>query len=290
MKSLATHRPTISVADDYRYKRFTTSLLFRDLGFAKDAARPGELFPRFELITTHGDRLCPKNVFDDRPVLFVFGSMSCPMTASAAPGLDKLFFEFGDDVKFILLYVREAHPGEYINQAETVEEKLSHARVLEDIYDLRWTVAVDNIDGELHRALDPKPNSAFLVDSDGTILFRSLWASDYCAIHKALAAAVAGEAPPAKQSTKMIGPVIVAMGYVRDVLIRSGPRAVRELWLAGFPMAVPPKYSTECLLRPLCGNIHGAARQHEVVRLHGLAPEIGSTDQLARLSTRTSAF
>ena len=225
-------------SEDYRYKRFTTSLLFRDLRFTKDAARAGELFPRFDLITTHGDRLCPTSVFDDRPVLFVFGSMSCPMTASAAPGLDDLFCEFGNHVKFIMLYVREAHPGEYINQAETVEEKLSHARDLEDLYDLQWTVAVDNIDGELHRALDPKPNSAFLVDSDGTILFRSLWASDFNAIHEALAAAVTGEAPPAKQSTKMIGPVIVAMGYVRDVLIRSGPRAVRELWLAGFPMAL----------------------------------------------------
>ena len=228
----------VTRSEDYRYERFTTSLLFRDLRFAKDAARPGELFPRFDLITTQGDRLCPTNVFDDRPVFFVFGSMSCPMTASAAPGLDELFCEFGDHVKFIMLYVREAHPGEYINQAETTEEKLSHARTLEDFYDLRWTVAVDNIDGELHRALDPKPNSAFLVDSDGAILFRSLWASDYCAIHKALAAAVAGEALPVKQSTKMIGPVIVAMGYVRDVLIRSGPRAVRELWQAGFPVAL----------------------------------------------------
>ncbi len=37
MNSVAIHKPTINVADDYRYKRFTTGLLFRDLRFRKDA-------------------------------------------------------------------------------------------------------------------------------------------------------------------------------------------------------------------------------------------------------------
>lgn len=83
-----------------------------------------------------------------------------------------------------------------------------------------------------------KPNSAFLVDSDGTILFRSLWASDTCTLRGALSDAVAGTVPPAKQSTKMIGPVVAAMEYLRDVMVRSGPRAIRELWIAGFPMAL----------------------------------------------------
>ena len=32
-------------ADEYRYKHFTTSLLFRDLRFRKDAAAPGDAFP-----------------------------------------------------------------------------------------------------------------------------------------------------------------------------------------------------------------------------------------------------
>ncbi len=37
MNSAAIHQPTISVADDYRYKHFTTSLLFRDLRFRNEA-------------------------------------------------------------------------------------------------------------------------------------------------------------------------------------------------------------------------------------------------------------
>jgi len=231
-------REITSTASEYSYKRFTTSLLFRDLRFRKSAPKAGDPFPAFDLITTRGDWLSPEDVFGDKPVIFILGSMTCPMTASAAPAVDELYCEFGDRVKFIMLYVREAHPGEYVGQAETIEEKLDHARTLQDFYDIDWTVAVDNVEGDLHRALDPKPNSAYLVDSDGTILFRSLWASDYCALCTALGAAATGRPLPKVQSTKMIGPVVRAMGYVQEVMVRAGPQAVKDLWLAGFPMAL----------------------------------------------------
>ena len=99
----------------------------------------------------------------------MFGSVTCPMTASAMPLLLQLHTEFGSDVAFIMLNVREAHPGEHFRQPRTIEEKLEHARALKQFYDIPWTVAADNINGDLHRALDPKPNSAFLVNSDGSL-------------------------------------------------------------------------------------------------------------------------
>jgi hypothetical protein len=238
MNSAAIHEPTINVADDYRYKRFTTSLLLRDLRFRKNAAAPGNAFPQFELFATDGSVLVNESVFGDKPVIFIFGSMTCPMTARAAAPTQELYDEFSDRVKFIMLYVREAHPGEYFAQAETIEEKLDYARELKDFYGIHWTVAADSVDGGLHRALDPKPNSAFLMDKNGTILFRSLWASDYRALRKALDAAATGQSLSAEQSTKMLRPVAEAMGYVHAVMKRGGPRAVRELWLAGFPMAL----------------------------------------------------
>ena len=244
MNSAAIHEPTINGADDYRYKRFTTSLLFRDLRFRKNAAAPGNAFPQFELFATDGSILVNENVFGDKPVIFIFGSMTCPMTASAAPPTQELYDEFGDRVKFIMLYVREAHPGEYFAQSETIEEKLDYARALKVFYDIEWTVAADNIDGDLHRALDPKPNSAFLADKDGTIIFRSLWASDYSALRDALDAAANGRTPKTMQSVKMMGPVIRAMGHVQEVMTRGGPQAVRDLWLAGFPMALAGRMAT----------------------------------------------
>ncbi len=246
-----------NTVDGYRYERFTTSLLFRDLRFGENAAGPGDSFPSFELVTTNGDRLVNHDVFGDKPMLVIFGSMTCPMTASAAPSVQHLYDEFGDRVKFIMLYVREAHPGEQISQAETMEEKVAHAKTLKGFYDINWTVAVDDIDGELHRALDPKPNSAFLMDDSGKIIFRSLWAADRDALRQALDAAAAGRVPAKKQSDALIGPVTRAMGQVQEVMTRGGPQAVRDLWRAGFPMALAGRVAT--FFTPLSPDQRGIA-------------------------------
>ena len=245
------------VADEYRYQHFTMDLLFRDLRFRKNSAQPGDAFPSFEITTTTNERLVNDDVFDGRPVIFIFGSMTCPMTASSAPSVQDLYDEFGDRVNFIMLYVREAHPGEEIDQAESMEDKLAHTRMLKDFYGIDWTVAADNIDGDLHRALDPKPNSAFLVGGDGTILFRSLWAADYGALREALAAAANDRAFSTQQSTRMIVPVARAMGHVQAVMERGGPRAVRDLWIGGLPMALAGRVAT--LFRPLAPNQRGVA-------------------------------
>lgn len=254
--SVATTVPQPTDAmDKYRYKRFTTSLLLRDLHFRKEAAAPGDMFPEFELFTTEGARLTNDDIFTGKPVIFIFGSMTCPMTASAAPSVQKLFEEFGDRINFVMLYVREAHPGEYFVQSETMEQKLEYARALRDHYNIQWTVAADNIDGDLHRTLDPKPNSAFLTDQNGMILFRSLWASDYDALRQALGAAASGRALETTQSVKMIGPVARAMGHVQDVMHRGGPHAVKDLWRAGFPMALAGRVAT--LFSPLTRDQRG---------------------------------
>lgn len=215
------------------------------------------MVPPFELVTTSGDRLDNSKVFGARPVLLILGSVTCPMTASAAPSVQELYEAFGEHIDFIMLYVREAHPGEHFVQAETLDEKLEHARFLKKLYDIEWTVAADNIDGDLHRALDPKPNSAFLMDKEGKILFRSLWAADHQALHQALEATAGGRVPDKVQSTALIGPVTRAMGRVYEVMERGGPQAVKDLWRAGFPMALAGKLAT--FFKPLPPNQRGIA-------------------------------
>jgi hypothetical protein len=109
----------------------------------------------------------------------------------------------------------------------------------------------------LHRALDPKPNAAFLTNSRGEILFRSLWAADYGALRQALDDAVAGRAMISTQSNKLIGPVTRAMGMVREVMERGGPQAVSDLWRAGLPMALAGHVAT--FFKPLSPDQRGIA-------------------------------
>lgn len=233
-----------SAEGEYRYKKFTTRLLFRDLRFQKGTAKAGDYLPSSRLFTANGMQTTIKDLASGKPVLLIFGSLTCPMTASAMPALNELYQKFGNRVEFVIVNVREAHPGELHPQPETAEEKQDHARALARHYDLPWNVVSDDIDGHLHRSLDPKPNSAFLIDADGMIVFRSLWASDQRALRKALESVANGEKPTRPESTTLLGPVIRAMGYVHEVMERAGPQAVKDLWWSAFPMALAGRLAT----------------------------------------------
>lgn len=243
--------------NDYRYKAFTTKLLMRDMRFRKSAPKAGKPFPEFKLETTDGKTISKQDFVNYKPLLLIFGSLTCPMTASAIPIIKRLHEKFGDKVEFVLMNVREAHPGELLPQPETVEAKLEHARQLKRLYGVDLTVATDDIEGSLHRALDPKPNAAFLMSIDGTVMFRSLWASDEKALTQALDDLVHDKPLRKTQSQKMFLPVVNAMGYVYEVMQRGGPSAVRDLWLAGFPMALAGRLAT--LFQPLSKDVRGIA-------------------------------
>jgi len=51
----------------YRYDRFTTGLLFRDLRFRKEAARPGDSLPAFALVPTDGESLGKQDLLANKP-------------------------------------------------------------------------------------------------------------------------------------------------------------------------------------------------------------------------------
>ena len=91
----------------------------------------------------------------------------------------------------------------------------------------------------------------------GTIVFRSLWAADRDALRRALDAAGAGRVPDRRQSEALIGPVTRAMGRVQEVMTRGGPQAVRDLWKAGFPMALAGRVAT--FFTPLSPDQRGVA-------------------------------
>ncbi len=227
-----------SAGAEYRYEKFTTRLLFRDLRFRRETAKAGDQLPNTDLFTTTGERTSVSDLAAGKPVLLVFASLSCPMTASAMPLLRSLYGEFSQRIEFVVVNVREAHPGEHLPQPLTLQKKLEHAKALADLYDVPWTVVSDDIDGHLHRSLDPKPNSAFLIDAKGLIVFRSLWASDFTALRQALDYVASGKTPSKSESTTLFSPVFKAMGRVQEVMDRAGPQASNDLWRAAFPMAV----------------------------------------------------
>ncbi len=223
---------------DYLYEHVTPKVLAEDMRFRDGALRPGDRLPEFDLPTADGGRFSTGDVIGRRPVLLVTGSFTCPMTASSNPLLKRLHAEFGDRVEFVMLHVREAHPGERYEQVGVLDAKLEHARAMEARDGLPWTIAVDDPSGSVHRAFfDGKPNAAFLADRSGEIVFRSLWAGDERGLRQALESVAQGERPRERESTRRMVPMAMGVGMMREMTRRAGPRAERDIWRAAQPMA-----------------------------------------------------
>jgi len=221
----------------YRFEHLALPLVMKDLYFSKGDPGPGDPVPEFDLPVVGGGRFRSGDLAGTGPALVIFGSATCPVTDNAAPGLNKLYSRFGGRVRFVMVNVREAHPGEDFPQPSTIEAKTLHAVRLRDLHDFGFEVAVDDVDGGLHRSLSPKPNSAYLVGSDGTILFRAQWANDTDALAEALSAVVAGEAPCPTKSGGIVKPMLRILRNIAPVLDRAGRGAWPDMWKVAPPLA-----------------------------------------------------
>lgn len=138
------------------------------------APEPGDRVPDFELRTIDGDKIRLGDFRGERNVLLTFGSATCPLTASSISGLDELYEDYKDDVEFLFVYVREAHPGEFMPAHHNMADKVSAAEMFRDEEDLDMTILVDELNGKVHRKYSGQPNPSFLIDKSGRVAFRQL--------------------------------------------------------------------------------------------------------------------
>jgi thiol-disulfide isomerase/thioredoxin len=221
----------------YRFERLTLPIILRDLYFNKHDPGPGDRAPTFDLPTVDGRRFRSGGLASVDPVLLIFGSSTCPITDSAAPGLNELHLRFGNRVRFVMVNVREAHPGKAFPQPMEPDAKMAHAQRLRDLHRFAFDVAVDDVDGTLHRALSPKPNSAYIIGADGRILFRAHWANDTKSLAVALDAVAAGTALRRALSGGLARPMLRMLPNLAPVLDRAGSGAWADMWRVAPPLA-----------------------------------------------------
>lgn len=179
------------------------------------------------------------------------------MAASASSGLQQLHEEVGDGIQFVTLYVREAHPGERIPQAETPEEKMAHAQAYARRDRIPWPVAVDDLDGTVHRLLGRLPDSVCIVDSQGRAAAQVLWSNDTRGLRSALRAVLNDERPPAPRRRASTVPLLRGVGVVDEVLRAAGRSAMRDMMVTA-----PPVYTlgrVASLFKPLPPLARGTA-------------------------------
>lgn len=74
-----------------------------------------------------------------------------------------------------ILYVREAHPGAGVPQHRSFEDKRSCAERLKVEDGETRTVFVDDLDGTAHIAYGSLPNTVFIINRNGCVVFRAEW-------------------------------------------------------------------------------------------------------------------
>jgi len=88
----------------------------------------------------------------------------------------KLHQEYqGQGVQFLLVYVREPHPGEGVPAHGSYEQKVSHACRLRDVEKVSVPILVDTLEGAAHNAYGTLPNACYIVDRQGIIVFKAQW-------------------------------------------------------------------------------------------------------------------
>jgi peroxiredoxin len=135
---------------------------------------PGELAVDFEAAQLDG-RPVRLSDFYGRILVLETGSLTCPHYVGNIAPMVSLAEEF-PEAQFLVLYVREAHPGERIGPHTSLIDKLAMARRLTSEECENRLVLVDDLAGTAHRAYGAFPNMVYVIDPEGRVAHRSQWA------------------------------------------------------------------------------------------------------------------
>jgi len=137
--------------------------------------KPGESAPDFEFTGLDGDPLRISS-FRGRWLVIETASITCMMYARNVGKIGLLRKKY-PDIEWLLVYVREAHPGRRRPAHQNMAQKLSLAASLQGEFGETRTVAADTLSGEMHRAYGSLPNMVYVLNPDGEVVYRCDWLS-----------------------------------------------------------------------------------------------------------------
>lgn len=123
----------------------------------------------------------------ERPVVLIFGSLTCPPFRGQLENVDALYDQFKDRAEFLFVYIREAHPDSIVSvldesgnetllkivQPKDDTTRTSTAATCQRTTDLRMPVAVDGLENAVGQAYAGWPNRMVVVGTDGNIMMAS---------------------------------------------------------------------------------------------------------------------
>ncbi|HEU5336614.1 MAG TPA: deiodinase-like protein [Terriglobales bacterium] len=220
---------------NYNYRSFTREQMSKDLTAKRmNGPKAGEEAPDFELPSLEGERVRLSDYRGDKNVVLTFGSATCPMTAGSIRGLNRLREQYSDeDVQFLFVYVREAHPGDELPAHRSLEDKAEAAELFCEEEDVEMPVLIDKLDGKVHRQYGGMPNSSYLIDKSGKVAFRATWTRPSL-LEEAIDELLETQEESGEEHAVVHGgedtslPRRYGMLHAHRALERGGPEAVRD--------------------------------------------------------------
>lgn len=162
--------------------------------YDSQAPKVGDLAPDFELSDSNGEN--PVRLSDFRgqkPVAIIFGSFTWPPYVKGTVSLHKLFEQYHEQVQFLSIYIREAHPVDGwwlgkgplkwmmklggikaatdIYDSQTMEERRKVAGHCETALQYGINTYVDEMDDAVNRAYAAWPTRLYLIGLDGQVIY-----------------------------------------------------------------------------------------------------------------------
>lgn len=154
------------------------------LHFSDAVVARGQMAPDFTLPTPSGGFTTTLSNLRGKPVVLVFGSHTCNLFRRDIPALRKLYDETVGEARFLLVYVREAHPndewvmpdnearGLSIRQPLTAEERATAARECTGDFALAMPTVVDGLDDAVCKTYGGWPDRLYVIAPDGRIAYQ----------------------------------------------------------------------------------------------------------------------
>lgn len=163
--------------------------------FDGQAPRLDEPAPAFELRSVDGELVELGELIGDRPIVLQLGSRSCPVFRNRRHWVDGLIEDYGDRVRFLIVYTLEAHPagskspyddeewltlfnrvtGVRVPQPQDDEERLHQARLTRERLYPDSTVLIDTMSNDVWTAYGGASSPAFVIDRQGRVVLRQVW-------------------------------------------------------------------------------------------------------------------
>ncbi len=99
--------------------------------------------------------------------------------------LKKLHERWEDQVRFVDVVIRQAHPGPGVPPYKSFEQKLHDAQRYKQDDGIPWPVLVDDLEGTTHQVYGGLADPTYLIDAEGRVAYYNMW-THAPTLHKAI--------------------------------------------------------------------------------------------------------